>query len=75
MNNQQLIEQFEASAHKLSYARIDNGRYLGWMSDLGLINPNGGRIGLDPMNETDKFLLLLCFITWSPPGLGRMLFF
>ena len=63
MNNQQLIEQFEASAYKLSYACIENGRYLGWRSDLGLINPNAGRIGLDPMNETDKFLLLLCFIT------------
>ena len=68
MTNQQLIEQFEASAHKLSYARIENGRYLGWMSDLGLVNPSGNRIGLDPVNETDKFLLIICAIAWSRPG-------
>ena len=68
MNNLQLIEQFEACAHKLSYARVENGRYLGWISDLGLINPNGDRIGLDPANETDKFLLFVCAIAWSRPG-------
>ena len=35
---------------------------------MGLVNPSGNRIGLDPVNETDKFLLIICAIAWSRPG-------
>lgn len=68
MNKQTLIEQFEANAHKLTYARIENGRYLGWVSDLGLVNANGNHLGLDLDNEKDRFLLFVCAIAWSRPG-------